>query len=72
VPIGPYIADFVSFSARLIVEVDGGQHAESIKDQRRDQWLGHEDFRIVRYWNNEVLGNPDGVLTDLVSRLNQK
>jgi very-short-patch-repair endonuclease len=72
VPIGPYIADFVSFSARLIVEVDGGQHAESAKDQRRDQWLAQENFKVVRYWNNDVLQNPEGVLNDLLSQLDQR
>jgi very-short-patch-repair endonuclease len=72
VPIGPYVADFVSFAARLIVEVDGGQHAESARDQQRDQWLAGENFEVVRYWNNDVLKNPDGVLTDLLSRLDQR
>lgn len=68
-PIGPYVADFVSFSARVVVEVDGGQHAESDRDLRRDQWLAKEKFTVVRYWNNDVLQNAEGVLTDLLSRL---
>jgi very-short-patch-repair endonuclease len=72
VPIGPYVADFVSFSARLIVEVDGGQHAESAGDERRDRWFACENFEVVRYWNHDVLKNPDGVLTDLLSRLDQR
>ncbi|MEA2953206.1 MAG: hypothetical protein QOJ96_2726 [Alphaproteobacteria bacterium] len=72
VPIGPYIADFVSFPARLIVEVDGGQHAESVRDAERDQWLAGEKFKVVRYWNNDVLQNPDGVLTDLLSHLDSQ
>jgi very-short-patch-repair endonuclease len=72
VPIGPYIADFVSFPARLIVEVDGGQHADSVRDAERDQWLAGEKFKIVRYWNNDVLQNPDGVLTDLLSHLDSQ
>jgi len=70
VPIGPYIADFVSFSRRVIVEVDGGQHAESKGDLRRDQWFSNEDFKIIRYWNHDVC-NPEGVLTDLLTHLNQ-
>src|SRR5436190_20379800 len=56
-PIGSFVADFVSFSARLIVEVDGGQHADSGRDQRRDQWLADQNFEIARYWNNDVLQN---------------
>jgi very-short-patch-repair endonuclease len=69
VPIGPYVADFISFGARLIVEVDGGQHAESVRDQQRDRWLEANNFRVARYWNNDVLRNPEGVLMDLISRL---
>jgi very-short-patch-repair endonuclease len=71
VPIGPYIADFVSFSERVIVEVDGGQHADSARDARRDRWLTEEEFKVVRYWNHDVLQNPEGVLTDLLSRLGE-
>ncbi len=49
VPTGPYIADFPCFESRLIVEVDGGQHAESARDAERDAWLGQNSFRVVRY-----------------------
>lgn len=69
VPIGFYIADFISFEQRLIVEVDGGQHAESVYDKARDAWLRENNFEIVRYWNNNVLQNLDGVLEDLWRRL---
>ena len=63
VPIGPYVADFVCMDARLIIEVDGGQHAErSARDERRDRFLSEQGFVTVRFWNNEVLGNFDGVL----------
>jgi very-short-patch-repair endonuclease len=66
VPIGPYVADFVCMDARLIIEVDGGQHAErSAKDERRDSFLSERGFVTVRFWNNEVLGNFDGVLQTL-------
>jgi very-short-patch-repair endonuclease len=71
VPIGPYIADFVCFEARLGVEVDGGQHAESARDGERDVWLTRNAFRVVRYWNNDVLQNLEGVLTDLAAELNK-
>jgi very-short-patch-repair endonuclease len=69
VPIGPYVADFVSFASRLIVEVDGGQHAESARDVKRDRWFAENDFRVVRFWNNEVLSNLEGVLTVLGAEL---
>jgi very-short-patch-repair endonuclease len=71
VPIGPYIADFLCFESRLIVEVDGGQHAESARDVERDAWLMRNAFRVVRYWNNDVLQNLEGVLTDLAAELNK-
>jgi very-short-patch-repair endonuclease len=60
--IGRYILDFVSFQRRLVVEVDGGQHAESEDDLRRTRWLESQGFRILRFWNNEVLSNTGGVL----------
>lgn len=63
VPIGPYIADFVCLSARLIVELDGGQHAEQTKkDKVRDAWLKSQRFRVLRFWDNDVLANTEGVL----------
>jgi very-short-patch-repair endonuclease len=70
VPIGPYIADFLCFEKRLIVEVHGGQHAESVRDAERDAWLARNAFRVVRYWNNDMLQNLEGVLTDLAAELN--
>jgi very-short-patch-repair endonuclease len=69
VPFGPYILDFVCFERRLVVEVDGGQHATSTKDAARDQRLRSDGFQVVRYWNNDVLKNPEGVLVDLLERL---
>jgi very-short-patch-repair endonuclease len=68
-PIGPYIADFVCLRRKLVVEADGGQHMESSKDVTRDHWLTREGFSVVRYANNEILRNPDGVLFDLSQRL---
>jgi very-short-patch-repair endonuclease len=52
--------------------VDGGQHAESERDDVRDARLREEGFDVVRYWNNDVLKNPEGVLTDLLARLEAK
>src|SRR2546423_14994083 len=60
--IGPFIADFVCRDRRLIIEVDGGQHAESAKDAARDAYLAGENYRVIRFWNNDVLTNRDGVL----------
>jgi very-short-patch-repair endonuclease len=56
-----YIADFVCFEHRLIVEADGGQHSESPYDADRDSYLAAQGFRILRFWNNDVLNNCDGI-----------
>jgi very-short-patch-repair endonuclease len=69
VPIGPYVADFLSFGSSLVVEVDGGQHADPGRDSKRDRWFAENDFRVVRFWNNDVLSNLEGVLTALVMEL---
>jgi very-short-patch-repair endonuclease len=61
-PIGPYVADFVCRAQRLIVEVDGSQHSESKADLVRDRWLADRRYRVLRFWNNDVLTNIDGVL----------
>ncbi|CAN5451257.1 hypothetical protein BH10PSE7_BH10PSE7_08080 [soil metagenome] len=61
-PIGRYIADFLSFELRLVVEVDGGQHAESTTDDHRDRWLRDQGYTVLRVWNADVLTNLDGVL----------
>jgi very-short-patch-repair endonuclease len=66
VPIGPFIADFACFEAKLVIEVDGGQHSGSARDVRRDQWLSANSFKTLRFWNNEVLQNLDGVLQRVV------
>lgn len=62
-PIGIYIVDFVCFEARCIVEADGSQHAEQTEyDTRRDGWLRSQDFTVLRFWNNDILANTEGVL----------
>ena len=65
--IGRYIVDFVSFQRRLVVEVDGGQHADSEVDLRRTRWLEDQGFRVSRFWNNEVLSNTDGVFDAIMA-----
>jgi very-short-patch-repair endonuclease len=64
VPIGPYIVDFVCHQAKLIIEADGGQHdLESGREVSRTEFLEGEGYRVLRFWNNEVLSNLDGVHT---------
>lgn len=67
--IGRYIVDFVCFERRVIIEVDGGQHADSRSDILRDQWLKGQGFEILRFWDNDVLSNRDGVLQMIEERL---
>lgn len=64
VSLGPYVVDFLCHSARLIVEVDGGQHSAEV-DARRTAFLASQGYRVIRFWNNEVLVNVDGVLQAL-------
>ena len=54
---------------KLIVEVDGGQHAESKADRIRDEWIRKEGFKILRFWNNDVLKNRDGVMPIIIEQL---
>jgi len=61
-PVGPYIADLVCLSARLFIELDGSQHAGSVSDARRDEWLNSQGFRVLRVWNNELTHSRDSVL----------
>ena len=60
--IGNYIADFACLKQRLIIEADGGQHGESRADETRDAWFRAQGFSIVRFWNTDILENPEGVL----------
>jgi very-short-patch-repair endonuclease len=70
VRLGRYIVDFASHSARLIIEIDGGQHAErTAADAQRTKFLEAEGYRVLRYWNNDVLANVDGVLEDIRSAI---
>ncbi len=71
-PVGPYIADFLCPRRKLIVEADGGQHVDNASDAERDRWLAREGYAVVRYSNIDILNNPEGVLTDLLSRLQER
>jgi len=62
VPLGPYIVDFYCSAARLVVEVDGVVHADSTTDLVRDEWLRAQGLYVLRFWNDEVLKDIDGVL----------
>ncbi|MGY3078385.1 very-short-patch-repair endonuclease [Bradyrhizobium sp. LM6.10] len=68
-PIENYILDFVCFEKRLVIEIDGSQHAESGSDAARDAALSAEGFVIARYWNNDVLQQPASVLEDILAKL---
>lgn len=61
-PIGPYIVDFMHCGARVIIEADGGHHNGSASDAARDTWFQSRGFTVLRFWNNEILQNIDGVL----------
>jgi very-short-patch-repair endonuclease len=66
-PIGPYVVDFFCAEAKLIVEVDGGQHADD--SATRTRWLEARGYRVIRFWNNEVLANTEGVLITILDAL---
>jgi very-short-patch-repair endonuclease len=71
-PMGPFIVDFVSHRMRLVIEVDGGQHGfagQQRRDTARDAWLALRGCRVMRFWNNEILTNLDGILTTILAAL---
>ncbi len=68
-PLGDYIADFICHDARLVIEIDGGQHAESHRDVRRDAWFAEQGYCVLRFWNNEVLGQQEAVLERIYDTL---
>ncbi len=61
-PIGCYVVDFVNFQRKIVIEVDGGQHSVANKDEERDRWLREQGFHVLRFWDNDVLKNIEGVL----------
>jgi very-short-patch-repair endonuclease len=71
VPVGPFIADFACWEARLVVEVDGGQHSAE-RDAGRTAALEARGWRVLRFWNSDVLGNLDGVLQVTVAAAKQR
>ena len=71
-PLGPYIVDFVSLERQIVVEVDGGHHGEEAggkTDAERTAWLQNRGYRVLRFWNNEVLLNTEGVLDRIMEAM---
>jgi very-short-patch-repair endonuclease len=69
-PIGPFVADFCCPQGKLIVELDGGQHATRVAaDQKRARFLQEQGYRVLRFWNHDVLGNTEAVLERIVEAL---
>ena len=68
--LGNYFADFVCIEHRLIIEADGGQHADNAYDDRRSAWLESQGWRVIRFWNNDILANTEGVILSILKALN--
>ena len=69
-PVGRFVVDFIALPAALIIEVDGGQHAQNqLQDEARTRELTRRGLRVIRFWNNEVMDNLEGVLTALKGEL---
>jgi very-short-patch-repair endonuclease len=66
-PLGPYVVDFACTEHALVIEIDGGQHADRTADARRTAWLQRQGWKVIRFWNNDVLTNTDGVI-ETISR----
>ena len=72
-PIGAFIVDFVCLERRVIVEVDGGQHAEQVAyDEQRTRWLEAQGYLVLRFWNNDVLANTDAVAQAILDAVEQR
>ena len=70
VPLGPYFADFCSHGSKLVIELDGGHHAQALDhDAARTRFIEREGFRVIRFWNNDVAENIDGVLDTIAAAL---
>ena len=70
VPMHPYVLDFICYERRLVIEIDGGQHQqETTYDSRRTEWLKSQGFRVLRFWNNEVLGQVESAAQVILQAL---
>ena len=61
-PVGRYVVDFVNLEKKVVIELDGGQHAVDPSDKMRDEWLRGEGYEVLRFWDNQVFSNLEGVL----------
>ena len=68
-PIGKYIVDFVNLERKIIIELDGGQHLENKKDKLRDMWLEEQGYEVLRFWDNVVFNNIEGLLEIIREKL---
>jgi very-short-patch-repair endonuclease len=71
-PPGPFVVDFACIEHRVAIEADGGQHAGNAADARRTAWLEQQGWRVLRFWNNDVLTNVDGVQEAILRALSQR
>ncbi|SMC39477.1 endonuclease domain-containing protein [Rhizobium sp. RU36D] len=72
IPLGPYVADFLCREKRLVVEIDGSQHADSLSDKVRTGWLNDNGYSVIRFWNDEVLKERRAVLETILAVLEGK
>ena len=70
-PIGRFTVDFCSLEPKLVIEVDGGQHAESVADEQRSAFLRRSGYEVLRFWNNEVLSHLDEVVERIAEAIEQ-
>ena len=68
-PLGPFILDFACIEHRLVVEADGGQHTDNERDEERTAWPANQGWRVLRFWNNDILANPDVVAAAILKAL---
>ena len=68
-PIGRYVVDFVNLEKKVVVELDGGQHALDSGDKIRDKWLRAEGYKVLRFWDNQVFSSLEGVLENIRNAL---
>ena len=68
-PLGPYIADFCCLDLKLVIEIDGGQHAENEKDIERTKYLNGLGFSVIRLWNHDVLENTEGAVETIAAKI---
>jgi very-short-patch-repair endonuclease len=68
-PIGPFIVDFACTKHRLIIKADGSRHIGSLADEKRTAWLQRRGWRVLRFWNNDILANTEGVLETILAAL---